>query len=50
MNLADFDIDMQQVIEITNKDTGEVSFLVYHNNEWNNILKEEYEKIIKGAK
>lgn len=49
MNLANFNINMQQVIEVTNKDTGEVTFLVYHDNEWNSVTKEEYQKIIEGV-
>lgn len=50
MNLANFNVDIQQVIEVTDKNTGEISFLVYSDGKWNNISKEEYEKIIKGAK
>lgn len=49
MNLADFNINMQQVIEVTDKDTKEKKFLIYHNNEWHNISEEEYHKIIKGV-
>ena len=46
MQLADFNLNIQQVIEVTNKDTNEISFLVYSDNEWKTISQEEYKKII----
>lgn len=39
-----------QVMEVTNKDTGEQSYLFYDDNEWNEISYDEYQKIIKEAK
>lgn len=47
MNL-DMHANIQQVIEVTNKDTNEISFMVYQNNEWKKISQKEYQKIIKG--
>lgn len=39
-----------QVMEVTNKETGEQSYLVYDDDEWNEISYDEYQKIIKEAK
>jgi len=39
-----------QVMEVTNKETGEQSYLAYDNDESNEISYDEYQKIIKEAK
>lgn len=47
MNL-DMQANIQQVIEVTDKETNEVTYMVYHDNEWKSISRKEYQKIIKG--
>ncbi len=38
--------EIKQIMEIENKDTGKISFLVENNGEWKLISKEEYYQIL----
>lgn len=41
------EIETKQIIEVKNNDTGEVSFLIENNGEWETISQDEYYKILK---
>ena len=39
---------IKQVIQVTNKKSGETEFYIENNNEWQKITKKDYKKIIRG--
>jgi len=43
-------IKTQELIEVTNKDTGDKEFLLFKDNDWITITEEEYNNIIEGEK
>lgn len=41
-------IDVKQIIEITDKETGEINYLTMVDDEWVYITKERYEEIMRN--
>ena len=45
------DVTIKQVMELTNKETGEISYLIMSDEgDWQQITQEEYNKLTRGNK